>query len=184
MPEGYLVAEAVPFLVSTLCMIVMNLIGNTLLVAARLYSTNCNYPLGTLIVHLALCDLTAVISLFQILLDITIDLGYIDATYIQQSVCNVSAYGAYVYIMGQAFTVCKIAICRYLKITDLRLYSAYISKKGHIWSMIMMWIVVGLFFFALPSLIFGPMHRSVNNRPITGVQKMGNMSSSEIAMNT
>ena len=81
-----------------------------MLVAARLYSTNCNHPLGTLIVHLALCDLTAVIRLFQIILDILIDLDYIDAIDIQQSVCNVSAYGAYFYIMGQAFTVCNIAI--------------------------------------------------------------------------
>ena len=37
---------------------------------------------------------------------------------------------------------------------------------------------MGLFFFALPSLIFGPMHGTINNRPITGVEKMDSMSSS------
>ena len=139
--------EVVSLITSNSLLALFNLIGNTSVILCYVLSKECRSVVGLLLLHLAFCDILAILPLFQDSFDVALDKwphsG--DLSLARDWLCTIVAITSVLGFHAQSFTLCAIAINRFLRITKAQLYSKYINWKLHTWSLVCVWIfAVGL----------------------------------------
>ena len=119
-----------------------NLIGNAMVILCFVLSKKCRSIIGHLLVHLALCDTTAILRLFLDSLDMALNAWYQhkDLFFNRDWLCSILANIVLFGFHLQTWTLCGIAINRYIRITKSQLYCKYVDRKAHIWTLVLVWI--------------------------------------------
>ena len=136
--------EEVIVLITIECLLcVLNLVGNAAVILCYVLSKECRSVVGLLLLHLAICDSFAVLRITQDALDIALDKWYTDEQlhFNRNLLCMITANTVVFSFYGQSYTLCGIAINRYMRVTKTSLYCKYVERNGHIWTLVCVWII-------------------------------------------
>ena len=120
-----------------------NLSGNGLVIASYISSRACRQAVGTLIVNLAIADVTAVIGLLCLAVDTTNYISNRDlfTSDFLMALCSARVYCVIAFYHAQVFTIAGIAVNRCLRIAYAKIYTAYRQWGCQYWTLVIVWLL-------------------------------------------